>query len=494
MENLEIERRFVLYPCSMKRFLKSRSISCEKSSIVQFYLVATEGEAVRYRRRGDTFTRTVKRGSGLVRIEDEERIPKSLFEEALRRNRGGVIRKERFVFEIDGVAYELDSFKKPLKGLNILEVEFKSESEAKSFALPELFESVVAAEVTDNPDFTNGAISKRMRIPTIERPLKELLKEVDGRRDFSKASVSVKFTPYESAAHAVKAILYSLMKTVRTDRSAILEGTEDPERLHQLRVAMRKTRALLSQMGGVFDPVWRMEHKESLGSLMRETGDMRDLDVHIEEIEEFRRMLPKRLHGALRKMEERLLERRKSERERLRVFLMGEKFTAQIEELERFAQTSSEEGLCEEAFSPLILPVKSVLKSRYAKVLKRGSLIDKKSPAEEYHAVRIDVKKLRYMMEFFSSIFDEEAYRRMASKLKSIQTVLGKHQDLDVQSRHIDSLKRHPDMQEGETLEVLEVLKKRMDLMQMEKRAQFRREFREFSKTQALFKKMICRF
>ena len=494
MENLEIERRFVLYPCSMKRFLRSRSISYDKSTIVQFYLVAAEGEAVRYRRRGNTFTRTVKRGSGLVRQEHEEMVPKSVFEEALRRNRGGVIRKERFVFEIDGTTFELDSFKRPLKGLNILEVEFKSESEAKGFVLPKLFENVVAAEVTDNPDFTNGAISKRMAVPAIERPLKELLEEVDGRRDFSKASVSVKFTPYESAAHAVKAILYSLMKTVRADRAAILEGTEDPERLHQLRVAMRKTRALLSQMGGVFDPAWCRMHKESLGSLMRETGDMRDLDVYIEEIEEFGRMLPKRLHNALKRVEKRLLERRKSERERLRSFLTGEKFTAQIEELNRFAQTSSEEGLCEEAFSPLIFTVKPVLKSRYAKVLKRGSLIGKKSPAQEYHAVRIDVKKLRYMMEFFSSLFDEEAYRQMASKLKSIQSILGKHQDLDVQSRHIESLKRHPDMQDGETLEALNVLKERMDQMQTEKRAEFRREFREFSKTQGLFRKMICRF
>jgi len=181
MEHLEIERRFVLYPCSMKRLLKSASLSYERSRIVQFYLVAEEGEVVRYRRRGDTFTRTVKRGSGLVRKE-------------------GVIRKVRLLFEMGGVTFELDSFKKPLKGLNILEIEFSSESEARSFKLPELFERVVAAEVTDNPDFTNGAISKRMKIPAIETPLAELLKEVGSREDFLKAAVEVKFAPYESAA------------------------------------------------------------------------------------------------------------------------------------------------------------------------------------------------------------------------------------------------------------------------------------------------------
>ncbi len=494
MEYLEIERRFVLYPCSMKRFLKSSSLSYDRSLIVQFYLVASEGEVVRYRRRGDTFIRTVKTGSGLVRQEHEERIPKSAFKEALRRNRGGVIRKERFVFEIGGVTFELDSFKKPLKGLNILEVEFKSESEARSFELPELFERVVAAEVTDSPDFTNGAISKRMRVPSIESPLEELLKEVNSRRDFLKATVSVKFAPYESATHAIKAILFSLVRTVQADRAAILEGTEDPERLHQLRVAMRKIRALFSQMGGLFDPLWRRKHKESLGSLMRETGDMRDIDVYLEEIEEFRKMLPKRLHAALRKMEEQLLAKRDREKKRLHHFLMSEKFEAEIEELERFAGTPSEEGLCADAFSPLIFPVKSVLESRYRKILKKGARIDKNSSADEYHAIRIDVKKLRYVMEFFSSLFDEEAYNEMAAKLKSIQTVLGKHQDLDVQSRHLESFEKLPGMRDEATLEALRVLKEQMSGMQMEKRAEFRREFRDFSKTQELFKKMICRF
>jgi len=167
-------------------------------------------------------------------------------------------------------------------------------------------------------------------------------------------------------------------------------------------------RALFSQMGGLFDPSWHLRHKESLGSLMRETGDMRDTDVYLEEIEEFKRLLPKRLHAALEKMEEQLFAKRETEKERLRSFLRGEKFAAEFEELERFAKTPSKEGLCVDALSPIVIQVKPVLESRYRKVLKRGAGIDGESPAEEYHAVRIDVKKLRYLMDFFSSLFDQK--------------------------------------------------------------------------------------
>ncbi|BBG66120.1 adenylate cyclase [Hydrogenimonas sp.] len=494
MKHLEIERRFVLYPCSMKRFLKRDSIHFRSYSIVQFYLVAREGEAVRYRRCGRVYTRTVKRGSGLVREESEEPITKEIFDEAFHRNSGGVIRKRRYVFSMEGLTFELDSFKKPLKGLNILEVEFARKSDAERFKLPEIFRSILVSEVTGDTSFTNGAISRRMKIPPIESPLSELLKEVDKRGEFLKASVSVGFGPYESGAHALKAIIYSLVKTVHSNRAAILEGSQDPERLHQLRVAMRKMRALFSQLDGLFDPLWLQRHKERVASLMRVTGEMRDMDVYIEEIEGFREMLPKRLHDALDRLERHLISRQKSERKRLHDFLLGEAFCREIEELGKFAETPSEEGLSPEAATPVILPVKKALRLRYAKILKKGSRIDEESPAHRYHEIRIDIKKLRYMMEFFSPIFDEEAYRQMMQRVKSIQTILGKHQDLDVQSEHLKSLERQPDLYDEAALEAFRALLGRMSAMKREKRLEFRREFADFSKTGALFGKMVCKF
>ncbi len=494
MKHFEIERRFVLYPCSMKRFLRNNSISSTSTLIIQFYLVAKEGEVVRYRRRDNTYIRTVKHGSGLVREEDEETITKDAFEEALARNRGGVIKKRRFVFKMDGFTFELDSFKRPLKGLNILEIEFGSESEAKSFVLPDVFKKILAEEVTDNISFTNGAISKTMRIPPIERALSELLNEAAGRKEFLKASVNVRFGPYESGAHALKVILYSLVKSVEANRSAILNGSKDPERLHQLRVAMRKIRALFSQMSALFDPIWCQKHKDSVSSLMRKTGEMRDIDVYLEEIREYGKILPEKLHPALEKLEKYLHTKEAGEREKLHRFLADEIFREEMEELAGFAANPSEEGLCADAYSPVILPVKAVLYSRYRKILKKGGRIDKHSPAHEYHAVRIDVKKLRYLMEFFSSIFDEEAYKQMAARLKSIQTILGKHQDLDVQSRHLKSFEQLPGMHDETTLEAFRFLRKQMDELQLQKRTEFRREFAGFSQTQKIFKKMICKF
>ncbi|WP_457599667.1 CHAD domain-containing protein [Hydrogenimonas sp.] len=494
MKHFEIERRFLLYPCSMKRFLKMHGIPFESSRILQFYLVANEGEVVRYRRRDDTYVRTVKRGSGLVREESEEPITKEAFEEAFRRNRGGVIEKRRLLFRMDGYTFELDSFKKRLKGLNILEVEFASESEARKFELPRIFETILAAEVTRNAAFTNGALSRSMRIPPLETPLEDLLAQVERRERHFKASVDIAFGPFESGAHALKALLFSLLKTAEANKTAILQGDTDPERLHQLRVAMRKMRALFSQMGGLFDPLWRLEHKERVASLMRMTGPMRDIDVYLEEMHRYRKMLPKRLHPGLAKLERYLLQQQSKESGKLTRLLSEGPFDREFETLMRFARSESGEGLCEEAFSPVILPVKTALRKRYARILKKGRKIDDSSPAHDYHMVRIEVKKLRYLMEFFSSIFDRNAYEEMVGRLKSIQTILGKHQDLDVQREHLKSFADLSQMHDDTTLEALKLLRERMGRLEIEKRAEFRRAFLDFIRTEPLFNRMICKF
>lgn len=494
MKNLEIERRFLLYPCSMKRFLKLHGIDFKSVAIEQFYLEAKEGEVLRYRRRGESYFRTIKSGIGLVRSEFEEEVSEREFEEALERNRGGVIRKRRYIFKVDGLTFELDMFKKPLRGLNVLEVEFKSEDDAEKFELPPFFKKITVAEVTQNPSFSNGAISKSMRIPTLEKPLHILLEEVEKRDDFLKASVSATFGAYESTLHALQTVIYSLLKTIDRNKGEILSHTKDPERLHQLRVAMRKIRALFSVCKDMFDAAWLQSHKEKMRRVMGRTGDMRDIDVYLAEMDEYRKLLPKELHPGLNRLEHYLLQKQKQQRKKLESFLRSEEFLKEMEELALFAKTERPQGAGEEALSPVIIPVKRALKQRYKKVLKKGGEIEADSAAHEYHMVRIEVKKLRYLMEFFHSVFDEEAYEKMLASLKSIQSILGKHQDLDVQREHLKQFYELEELHDEKTQKALKSLMDQMQKMQNSKRAEFRREFKEFAKTGRLFRKMICKF
>jgi CHAD domain-containing protein len=54
-------------------------------------------------------------------------------------------------------------------------------------------------------------------------------------------------------------------------------------------------------------------------------------------------------------------------------------------------------------------------------------------PAEDLHALRKRCKELRYLLEFFGSLYDPAVYRRAVKNLKGLQDCLGEFQDGEVQ-------------------------------------------------------------
>ena len=494
MNHLEIERRYILFPCNVKRLLKDAGVGYESCPVEQFYLRADARGVERYRRICDRYVRTVKQGSGLVRQESETEISKEAFEAARARHVGGVIRKIRRIFATEGRRYELDSFKGVLKGLNVLEIEFSDEEEAKRFRLPEWLARAVVAEVTERPDFTNGAIARTMRIPALSTPLPELLEATAARSDFLKASVKVPLAPYESTGHALKAVLFSLLETVEANRRALLAGDEDPERLHQFRVAMRKMRALLGQMAGAFDWEWARDVRESLKALMRRTGDKRDLDVYLLEIPRYLERVEVKHRPGIRALERYLRGKVAAEEAKLEAFLRSDELARTLRQLKTFVRSEGSGHLFEVAERPLVLEAKRALKRRRAKVEKMGRAIDAHAPAHKYHELRIEVKKLRYLMEFCASLFEEEAYAVVLKRLKRLQTLLGEHQDLEVQRNHLKEFLEIPELHTPETREAIEALRSTMSRLEKEKRALFRDAFAEFLDSGGLFRTMICHF
>src|SRR5262249_44944076 len=66
---------------------------------------------------------------------------------------------------------------------------------------------------------------------------------------------------------------------------------DDPENLHQHRVAARRTRSFLRATRASLDPVWRDRLREGLRELGSVTGPVRDLDVMLEHLREELRSL-----------------------------------------------------------------------------------------------------------------------------------------------------------------------------------------------------------
>src|SRR5205085_10851992 len=89
---------------------------------------------------------------------------------------------------------------------------------------------------------------------------------------------------------APAAVLRALLEVIE----ATLEGTIedlDSEFLHDLRVSVRRSRAVQRELKGVFPPFELAHFRAEFRWLQQATGDARDLDVHVLEFDAMRALV-----------------------------------------------------------------------------------------------------------------------------------------------------------------------------------------------------------
>lgn len=153
---VEIERKYLLK--AMPDFPESDVLSV--STFEQGYIPGSQiAERLRMSRaKGEhRFTRTVKLGSGLKRLEFEEEIDASLYNRLWPATSGLRIRKERTVVLCDGLRWELDRFLD--RSLYLAEVELPSVG--TEVVLPTWIAACCIREVTHEKNFTNWALANQ---------------------------------------------------------------------------------------------------------------------------------------------------------------------------------------------------------------------------------------------------------------------------------------------------------------------------------------------
>ncbi len=254
--------------------------------------------------------------------------------------------------------------------------------------------------------------------------------------DYS-SKLNIQLTSEMRADHATKHILLNLLNTL----SANIEGTKaniDSEFLHDFRVAVRRTRSALSQIKQVFEPDVVEQFREAFNWLGQITGPTRDLDVYLLEYQSYRASLPARMCDELSPFYLFLLQAHKKEQRILRLHLEGQRFTTLHQAWHQFLQQPVPANP-EAAYAAW--PVKRVADQRiwrmYRRVIREGRAISPESAAKDLHELRKKCKKLRYLIEFFSSLYDADQVRPLIKILKRLLDNLGEFQDLEVHADHL---------------------------------------------------------
>ncbi|WP_457602340.1 CHAD domain-containing protein [Nitratifractor sp.] len=484
MKNLEIEKKFLLRPCSMKRFLKTRGIPFRALPVEQFYLVSDVANAERYRRIGTRYIHTRKIGGGLVREEWEEEISRKEYLARKAENRGGIIRKERLIFEWEGRRYELDRFHGPLKGLNILEIEFPDEEEARSYRLPELFEPILIEEVTEDGRFSNGALSRRMEIPVIsvQRPAGKSL------------SMAV-LHPFESTGSALETLFHVAIHRLVREEIAFDADGDDPETLHRFRIALRKLHILLRYTEHILAAEELSSIRKVLSDGMRRSTLLRDLDVLLLALKDWKIEPDFSAYAEIEQLRETIENERRRKRKEFERMLESESWQEALGKLIDFSRDISKGDLSKTFRLPVILSARKRLKTLQRSFFEKAKKLDVSASSKQYHRVRILAKELRYTLEFFASIADEKSRQKLLKQMKKLQNILGEEHDAVVQRRYLKRLQERHLPEEEASSELVGNLRATLKKRKSAKRREFRKAFDNFEKeSDLLFYRLFCGF
>ncbi|MEU4559540.1 CHAD domain-containing protein [Actinoplanes sp. NPDC023936] len=273
------------------------------------------------------------------------------------------------------------------------------------------------------------------------------------------------------------------LAAMRANLPGVLDDV-DTEFLHDVRVAVRRTRSTL-KLGRPALPEGVSERWEPafkwLGDL---TTPVRDLDVYELGLPEMAGWLVAAEAADLRPFADQLRRHRSAARRSLVRGLRSARFRTTLED---WADTLA--GLSGPALAHAPKLAVGTLANRsigraYRRVVRDGAAIGPGSPAEALHSLRKRCKELRYALELFAPVSDDTAGKRVVADLKELQNVLGRFQDSDVQQQTLYGFAEQMRAAHAPTRALLAMgeLVAHLGVDQRRARADFDRAFARFSR------------
>lgn len=240
--------------------------------------------------------------------------------------------------------------------------------------------------------------------------------------------------PKEPASKAVALALRS--GAARLRKAAPAAGDGRVKGVHKVRVSCRRLRSELRAFRELVDRVWRERLEAELKWLGGALGDVRDLDIlkqrllvaaagsADEGVED--------LTARLRPLFDWLDQRRESAAEAMSQALRSERFGRLGDSLQEAIDApplrKRARRSCRKALPPLV-------ESFWRSFKRDARALGLKSPDEDFHDVRKRAKRTRYTAELIAPTLGRTAERgatRFIQLTKSVQDVLGEHQDMTV--------------------------------------------------------------
>ena len=268
----------------------------------------------------------------------------------------------------------------------------------------------------------------RLQISTVDKAERGF-RLAAGTRPAAVRAKKVTLEPEMTTGEALGVILDNCLGQWLRNIPAAADG-RDIEGVHQLRIAIRRSRSALSILAAALDPAARRAWNQRLKSVITATGPARQGDVFLTQLlPAITATAPAAASPALAALAARLEAERRTAYDAVRHFLAGREHADLLLD---FARWVALEGWQDEAVAtvqavldrPVVELGRVLLDKRHKRVKKLGKGFAELSDTER-HEVRLALKKLRYGIEFLGDLFPKKAAKRYAKAAAALQDELG---------------------------------------------------------------------
>jgi CHAD domain-containing protein len=207
----------------------------------------------------------------------------------------------------------------------------------------------------------------------------------------------------------------------------------DPEELHQMRVTVRKMRALLKTGRLFLDPQWSQPVRAELGWLGDTLGSVRDLDVLLDRLRRQAEGFDEAERAAFARLTSGLEQERSRYRKKLVAALDSDRYAKLVDRLVAGIQAPPPASATDSQVA-----LRDIVTAQFRKLSKQVQQAGSGASDTQLHALRIQGKRLRYAGELVSS--SNRRAQRLVAACKRFQDVLGEHQDACVATERIVGL------------------------------------------------------
>ena len=234
-----------------------------------------------------------------------------------------------------------------------------------------------------------------------------------------------------------KVLLAEFIKMLEVEEGA--RTGEDIENVHKMRVSIRRIRSAFRLLKAYYKPKAIQPFVDELRRIMAALGAIRDLDVLIADLEAFQSTLDASQIEAMKDVIDALDLRRTDAREELNHELDRKSYRRFVKDFSKFLTTpeSGAKSIDPDSVAPYqlrhILPP---MIYEHLSAARAYETVLTTADAEMLHALRIEFKRLRYIVSLFDTVLGSQI-EDFVEELKIIQDYLGHLNDIEVAQKRL---------------------------------------------------------